>query len=429
MRKHRAFRDLRFPRLGGMLGGGGGGGGPPAVFRSVLGSGSPTSNTLNDTGSGTWFGPFGGRNAIVTSAGTKNTVEAYNQRGFRAGIISELCTILAQQTRTAVSAWRTRINGAYGNSIAQNPGGAIGAGSYVVYADATHTDAVADGDLVNTALDYSSDAGFMVCPYVGANFETSTASQTWFAFATAASISYSTSALRYIGLTGSALQLTTSMGAPMPLAGVFSRAQIVVTAGGAVTKLFSTNINGVIGNCSVPMDAIALLEDATHTDAVVQGDLVQGQLSGGGTTTGYVGGAVMFSSTAANCSPVIAHGVGDVGGNGIAPASFWSGFNQLRRNNVEAESRTAIAHACVASRISVNVVANINAGDLSMVSRVSGATMNQAAIIPAGVAAVFTDATHTDAMTLGSNLTHMSDQAQDAGTKFCAISYALQVAS
>ena len=139
------------------------GGGPPAVFRSVLGSGSPTSNTLNDTGSGTWFGPFGGRNAIVTSAGTKNTVEAYNQRGFRAGIISELCTILAQQTRTAVSAWRTRINGAYGNSIAQNPGGAIGAGSYVVYADATHTDAMTLGSNLTHMSDQAQDAGTKFC--------------------------------------------------------------------------------------------------------------------------------------------------------------------------------------------------------------------------------------------------------------------------
>lgn len=408
---------------------GSGGGGGPTVFRSVLGAGSPSSNTLNDTASGTWFGPFGGKNAIETGAGTKNATEAYAQRRFRAGIISELCTILAQQTRTVSSAWRTRINGAYGNSIAQNPGGAISAGSYVVYADATHTDAVADGDLVNTALDYSADAGFMVNPYVGATFETTTASQTWFAFSALANVNYSTSALRYIGLTGYGAQQTTTMGAQMPLAGVFSRAQIVVTAGGAVTKLFSTNINGVIGNCSVPMDSIALLEDATHTDAVVQGDLVQGQLSGGGLSTGYVGGAVMFSSIAANASTVIAHGNGNIGGNGIAPASFWSGFNQLRRNNVEAESRTAIAHACVASRISVNVVANINAGDISMVSRVSGATMNQTAIIPAGVAAVFTDATHTDALTLGSNLTHMSDQAQVAGTTFCAISYALQVAA
>ena len=408
---------------------GSGGGGGPTVFRSVLGAGSPSSNTLNDTASGTWFGPFGGKNAIETGAGTKNTVEAYAQRLFRAGIISEMCTILAQQTRTAASAWRTRINGAYGNSIAQNPGGAIGAGSFVVYADTTHTDAVADGNLVNMALDYSADAGFMVNPYVGATFETSTASQTWFAFSALVNVNYSTSALRYIGLTGYGAQNTTTMGAQMPLAGVLSRAQIVVTAGGAATKLYSTNINGVIGNCSVPMGSIAMLEDATHTDAISVGDLVQSQLSGAGVTTGYIGGSVLFSSTSANGSPVISQGNGNIGGNGTAPANFWSGFNQLRRNNVEAESRTAVAHACIASRISANVAANANAGDISLVSRVSGVTMNQAAVITAGVAAVFTDTTHTDALTLGSNLTHMSDQAQVAGTTFCAISYALQVAA
>lgn len=398
------------------------GGGPAPTFLSVLGSGSPNTNTLTETAASQYYGQIGGANAI----GSKVATEAPAQRSWRAGIIKEGAALVTQQTRlTGNCSWRTRINGADGTVIVVIPGGAIATGSSVVYSDTTHTDAIADGDLVCNAIYFDAiGSGFLVNPHIGYTYETTGSADTYLSGAPATVTNYSTTALRHLGMTGLGAQATVDCAVPAPVAGTLSRLQMHLTVAGTAPKAFSTRINGVAGQCTVPLTSTGLLEDTTHTDAVALDDLIVHQLLGTGTTPQYDGFGCRFSSTTSGQAPVLAHGAsGGQGGNGVAPANFWSGFNTLRRNNVEGEARNAIQRACVVDRLGVRVSANTNVGDLSLVVRRAAGTLNGVTVITALATGVFTDTTHTDAFAQGDAITTMSPQGQDTGTIFQAISW------
>lgn len=400
-----------------------------STFMSIVGSGAPGSNTFNITDAQTWYGQIGGTNGIVNDANPKSLTELNVQRRWQAGILSDGVLILAQQTRLQPSAWRTRINGAYGEILVLNPGGAITTGSAVVYRDATHSDAVANNDMVNVALDISAEgaAGFAVNPHVGFSLESVSQSDGWCSFFRIAPINFSISTIRYVGYTGLGTQVTTPVGAASPIACTMDRFQILVSTPGSVTKLYSSNVNGAAGNLVCVMDSAALIEDATHIDAIAEGDLIQGQLTGGGTTPAYIGGGVRMRSATANQSAVISHGTSPIGGNGIAPANFWAGFNHLRRNNSDGESRNAIVRACLTRRVAVNVAANVETEPLTVSTRRSAVNLNGVVTIPAGQVGVFTDVTHTDAFLPDENVNMTSPITQAAGTTFGAISYRYEV--
>lgn len=401
--------------------------GGTVTYRTIVGSGSPSSNTLNDTGAATWFGQIGGTNAIVTSANPKSLSEAAVARKWLACVLKEGAMLVTQQTRTAQSVWKTRKNGADGNISVVNPGGAISTGSSAVFTDPTNIDVIADGDLVNNALSFDADPGFMVSPHIGYTLETSTQSDVYFSGYNATAVNYSTSALRMVGMTGLLSLATVELGASMPVAGTLDRLQTHLTVAGTAPKAFSSRKNGVIGNSSVPMTSAALLEDPTNVDAFVAGDLLQFQVLGAGTTPSIDGVGCRIKSSTKNVAPVVSHGTAPIGGNGSA--SYWSGFNQLRRNNVEGESRNAIPHAGVLSRTGINVAANANADDVAVTVRRAAADLNGSVIIPAGQTGVFTDPTNVDAFVAEEAVTHKAGANQAVGTTFAALSYQYEVAA
>jgi hypothetical protein len=409
--------------------------GPIFIFKSFLGSGSGQSNTLGAVAAATWYSSIGSPECIIQFDAPTPYTEAAVQRRWQAGVLksgSMLITQVVAKNMTRTLAMRTRINGAYGQINVPYAGAAINTGGALVLIDATHTDSVAAGDLVNNALDFSAGSGnandFSVIPHFGFMFESTEQTDTWFSAISVAPTSFSTTPVRYVGLSSLNVQQTTPTAAYIPVAGVWDRLQCNIATAGGANRTATLDIDGAVGNSVIPMTSTGLLEDATHTDAITAGQKVSyaARASAAGLNSSIQGWGVRFKSAEPNVSVLTAAGNSPQGGNGISPGNFWSLYNHLRRNNVPGESRLSIPAAGVSSKLTVIVTANTMTTDifLATVKGASGSFPIQNCNVPiaAGVTGVLTDATHTDSWVAGDNISNYSPMSQDSTTTFQSIS-------
>jgi len=407
------------------------------LFRSFVGSGSPASNTLGPIAAGTWYGSIGAPNPIIQGdTPTPVYSESNVQKKWQAGVLKNGCILITQCKITTLQravAMRSRINGAYGNINVPYDGSSVATGSALVVADATHTDSIAAGDLVNNSIDFGAGTGtaldFIVIPHFGFSFDSTSQTDTWFATMSATATSFSTTPVRYIGLSGLNVQNTVATSANISAAGIWDHLQCNITTAGGTNRTATLDINGSVGNSVIPMTAVGLLEDTTHVDATTAGALVSyaARASAAGSNSAFIGWGVRFKATDANVSILTSVGSAPIGGNSISPGNFWSMQNHLRRNNVAGESRMAIPAAGASSNLSVIIAANTMATDIAL-SSIKGlanqayTVMNCVVPIVAGTTGTLTDATHTDSWVAGDNISNYTPQTQNSGTTIQSIS-------
>ncbi len=404
----------------------------PGSFRSLVGSGSGTSGTLQESVAGVWYGALGAPNPIL-NGGTKHINENFARRPWRGGaILRNYSAQVCKNTRTVPSVWRTRINGANGQQFIPMPTTPIATNSAVAFSDPTNIDTIADGDLVNQAIAFEGNGALeLVCHHLSAVVERNDAPTTWLASQAAVPFTYSTGNKRYVGLTGQNALVDAALfdiRVPAPVAGIFDRMQNVLTVASGATKVHRFEANGGFGNQQVPMIAVGINEDPTNIDTVAVGDLICQSLNGSGATPTIAGTGNRFRATTNGEAPMIAQGFSPVPGNGINPGNFWNFNNQLRRNNVRSEANGVFASAGVASRLCVRVAANVNATDLTFRTVNQTSNLNQIVTIPAGATGVFVDATNIDTLAARAHMCANSPVTQANGTSFASYSFKFAVA-
>lgn len=283
------------------------------VYRYVRGVFTPDSGHAG-------FYALGNINALFTTSGhprqyitplsnqglsahgeVQQLIEANTQQLIRSpGTLKNMCVYVDQDIvkppfvdfgNSAGMTIRTRINGAYGNSIislAANPSDAF-------YQDSTHSDVLASGDLLSVAIDFAggpsfgNDYGGLGCSFFACTIENSGNSNDIYSVYLG-TISTSFSSPRYIALNSNALATagTTETDAKIRhgFDGRISNLRINVVSNAHTTDIrLRLRKNGANGNSlvTVPAGQVGWFEDTVNFDTFLAADdiCMQLDLNGG----------------------------------------------------------------------------------------------------------------------------------------------------
>lgn len=292
---------------------------------------------------------------------------------------------VARGTSTVV---RFRKNGANGNAVLTPA-----ANGFTF--DDVNTDAVVSGDTVDAGC---VSAGSPTVAFFRTVFE---ASVNHVAFMGCARGSPVVSGTHYLPLGGEIpSNLTTEARTQFKVRapGTFSKLYVLVTANASGTSSAITlRKNGAAGNLTVTIGigATGIFEDTTHTDTVVDGDLVSIEVAGNNAALTIEIAAVTFTNTE---TPARNDLVSYVNGSILPAATRYlsiAGDVAIVTSEASAKIRHGFFGQC--SKLRYHAASNTLNGDVTIVLRKNGVDANQTITIPAGAAdGWFEDTTHTD---------------------------------
>lgn len=203
------------------------------------------------------------------------------------------------------------------------------------------------------------------------------------------------------------------------VAGTFSNISLRIGSN-ATTSGSSINFRkgGVNGSQTVSFAAGAtgLIEDTSHSDAVVSGDLVcYSLINGGGGSINYGAVASTFDATT---NTVKRNGQGSSWGNLTGTlVTGYAGFGSGGIAAAEADAQFEFRGSGTIQNFQVNLDTNTRSvGDTSNYRiRKAGANLNSVCPTTAGVVALLEDTSHTDAIVSGDLLNFSCDQGAGTG--------------
>ena len=343
------------------------------------------------------FGPSNNiRQLLGTSGCFSTSSEAQVQRTVReAGTYSKLCTKIFTNGITASSSVVFRKNGANGNQSITIPASTTGE-----FEDASNTDAVVAGDLVNT-LFVAGGSGTSVRPNSIVSLFAAT-SQTANHHAQQSYTLSTASTTFFVKIVGAAATNPGTTEANQQLkakaAGTWRNLNVIVFTNGRGTATdFGTRINGANGSMSVsvPGGATGQFEDTTNDDTIAVDDLIC-RYATTGTGGGSINAIVAQTFETTDGSTLLAAGFNAQTVN--FGSTWYLGVAGVPGNVVttEAEASHRLQLSAVLSQYVVRVSTNTLNAATSWRLRVNGADGNGSISIPSSTTGWFEDASNND---------------------------------
>lgn len=352
-----------------------------------------SNNAAAYTVAATLYMAFGG---CCAAAGT---TEANCQLKFRgAGTLQNARIYVAANTWNSAATARTRISGANGNSSIS-----VTASTTGTFADTTHTDSLADGNLWNGSFTLAGSGSMNIGAYTAELVITGQAF-TMFGASNASTGTYSTSsATTYDALMGQSPGAGVSNEALIESFGLenatLSNIQFLIsTNGNANAATGRSRKNTANGNQSVSITAgvTGLYEDTTHTDSIVATDKFCGAITTGAST-------VSMRVIAAGCKYLGAAAgtvAGEINANGVTFNNGGTYYNpiigKLTAEATEVNSRSPFPFAGSMSKLAITLTTNNSSVASTLVLRKSGVDQNNTVSVTGSTTGLFRDTTHSD---------------------------------
>lgn len=276
-----------------------------AEYRTPYDSTPTTGNT------GTGYGP------ILTQRPTYTGTEANAQIKWpKAETFKDLRAYVSANAASATATISFRINGADGSLTVPVTAGATG-----WFEDASNSDAVAAGDLINFCIT-RTDAGSITFKSIGIDAVDDVPSATVGCWAASGAGFGTASATRYFPGQG-AIAVNTSETAGVTAytarAATAKKMKVYISSNArGTTTTYKSRINGADGNQSIPVTAAATgwFEDASNSDTLVAGDYFNFSIATG-TGTGSITtiSASMQLEDAGTSASIISSGAGTLSTN------------------------------------------------------------------------------------------------------------------
>jgi len=330
-----------------------------------------------------------------------------------AGTLSLLTANVFNNAQTAAGSVQFRQNTANGNQVLS-----IGATTAGQFQDATHSDSIASGDLVDIMWKAPSafhafqiSALVMAFDATGATATLLSSSDDYGTGAQGPSAASTTYFAPLAGTGGGSAWFSTSEANLQSLvraAGTVSNLAMAITANTSTNGLAVTfRDNGTSGNgtFTVPAATTGYFEDTTHSDSVVSGDLINiTAITGAGTVNQkpstisalFVSSAGNYdlqggqTQTSAAASFQNANNFGPI----LGALGSVNAFVAIAEGNVQCK----VPVAFTASRMRIRLAINSFGSNVAMALRDNGADVNGALTITAATTGYFEDATHSDSV-------------------------------
>lgn len=360
-------------------------------FQGGSGAGSGVTGASTQT-----FFPLIGRIGWGSNGGS--TTEAFCQVKWRgAATFANWYVNVPTNGRATATALALRQNGADTAVVISITAGATG-----VFADTTHSVAIADGDLVCGAITTGTGAGTITL--IGTGHEVGTTGQTFSMVGNSSSAAGSTlstnnSTTTYgVGVTNSSgTESRTQMRAAE--AAVLSNFQIYVSANArttttsAGTRKGGSNLTQVV---SITAGATGLFEDTTHSDTLVIADLYNFRITWGASAEALTWRMMgcKYTSPTANVSVLTcsAQAFAQSAGSTFYYPAAGAGQTASATESVE---RTPAPYPGTLANAGVVVSANASSTTTTFAVRQNGATTGLTVAVGAGATGQFADTTHT----------------------------------
>lgn len=339
----------------------------------------------------TRYAPIGIAGGSLASAETGGNVGNVTWRV--AGSFSTLYANIYSNAATASSSITFRKNAVNGNQTLS-----IAASTTGEFTDNTHTDSIVAGDKIDFAYQ-NGTGGAMNASAVTELFSPTTTGNTVSKYVACSSINDSASSTTiYEPFTGRLEGTSSTVEANAQFknekTATLQNLYLGIASNSGTTATFASRINSVNGNLSISVTSgtSGILEDNTHTDSTVAGDLLNTILSPVAGTSFTVGGSgIEYLTTSGD--------IVYVAGDTLAGSMLATHYHQFMGNvatTVTTEANTQITTniAFTGSFLSARISANSGTGSLNF--RKNGANGNQTVSIT--TTGYFQDTTHTDSI-------------------------------
>jgi hypothetical protein len=337
-------------------------------------------------------------NGNVQATGTATT-ESNAQVPFRiAGTLSYLYCRMVTNDRST-STFKVRKNGADGNCAISITGSTTGE-----FIDSTHTDSVASGDLLNYQFVTGSGGSTTAIRLMSVLFTTSgsTIMTKIGGLSSSGNIS-SASTSYYQNPSAFPTNLNPAeAGYKVKVKGSFTWQSLyayVTTYTRGTASVFRNRINGANGTMALSMAGTGSFEDTTHTDALVNGDLISLTVDNG---TG--GGDIVLINYA---TELVTSGTGNhiLSGNTSVNvsvgATVYPVIGALNSSSTESDSQLDPRSTTTLSNLETTITANGFTSTSTFRTRKNGSNGGQSISITAGTTGYLEDTSGSDSLVSG----------------------------
>lgn len=326
-----------------------------------------------------------------------NATEASKQITFRSGgVLSNLYAVVTANGVSATTTLRTRVNGSNGAQSVS-----IGAGVTGEFEDTTNTDTISAGDEVNYQMVVGAGGTSISMGVISSVFAATSNTVSILSTGNSGNVN-ADSVTRYVGLTGDPNNNATEANVKYQFSNAGTLANLFVnvsTNTRTTDTTFKSRINGADGAQSVVFGSgvTGILEDTTHSDAIVDGDIVNNAwvTGSGGNNLAHQNIKYEFTTTNSSFNMGFVSQVGIQIGTGTSYMSV--GFNSNSfggAGNTEAHVKTEANFIFTASRLWVYVTQLTTSATIDL--RVNAAS-SVVTVSPSGTGE-FEDTTHTVAL-------------------------------
>lgn len=331
--------------------------------------------------------------------------EANNRNKFgQAGTLTKLWAyISANSLDSGTTTIKIRITGSDGSNSLSIASGATGE-----FEDASNSDAIAAGDLVNVQIITSGTSG-SISPRTIAVIYTPSGTHNFklLSESIASGIAQGASTTNYLGAFGVNLANTTEANAQFKIrsSGTLRNGWCRVSAN---TRSDSTTlisrINGANGNIliSIPSSATGSFDDASNTDTISDGDLICWAATTGAGTGTITFRAYTLELDAANSAFEMGNSRNATGtAFATATTRFLSVQGGIVSDTTESQQHQNSAIAFTASKLRCYISANTWTLAATLRTRINGGNGAQSVSITAATTGWFEDASNTDSIVAG----------------------------
>ena len=329
-----------------------------------------------------------GSGAAISSSAT----EANRQTKFKtAGTLSRLWVNILTNDHTASSTLRVRKAAANGNLVCTVPSSSTG-----VFEDVTNSDSVAVDDLMNLQFVIGTGGTVFTCNVIRLHFTATTGHVTVFSN-TSVNVSGNDVYTSIVGPTGGTTSENNNT-TRIPFACTFRNIGMYVSANtrdAAVTIRSRVNTADGAQSFSIPSTSTGWFEDASNTDSIAAGDLINFK----GVTAGTTGTVTMQTKRSEILEPtgkktLAASNGTDSQANNITNYMPISGDNT--QIATEANEYVALGIKAKLSNLTINVTTNTVSATSTLNLRKNGANSTISVSITASTTGRFTDSTNVE---------------------------------
>jgi hypothetical protein len=330
-----------------------------------------------------------------------------------AGTWSLLTVLVTANTATNTLTLTSRVNSAAGNQTVAVTGGSTGQ-----FQDGTHSDSIAQGNTLDLNAATSESANTTQLASLGCKFQGTSVTATILASADAAGGAGSLNGgsagvTRFVPIIGTGdnsngwyIATEANVQQKNISAGSYSRLGTFVTSNtstNAATVTFRKNTANGNQTFSIGASSTGYIEDTTHTDSVVSGDLINVATTSGAGTVNSVPTFMVTTFTASSTNVDLRQGSTRTASQGFS--NTVTNYMKICGGSLfvfatESQSQIKFPFAGTFSNLIANLVSTSGSGAQNMVTRINGGNGNQTISINPAATGYSQDATHSDTFNL-----------------------------